>query len=41
MSASNVARLMSIYAAARAHDREVVLVGRSLWRIEEVARDTG
>jgi ribonuclease J len=39
--ASNVARLLSIYSAARAHDREVVLVGRSLIRIEEVARDTG
>ncbi|HVY13523.1 MAG TPA: ribonuclease J [Alphaproteobacteria bacterium] len=39
--ASNVARLMSIYDAAKAHGREVALVGRSLWRIEAVARDTG
>jgi ribonuclease J len=39
--ASNVARLMSIYEAAKAHGREVALVGRSLWRIEAVARETG
>ncbi len=39
--ASNVARLLSIHAAARAHGRETALVGRSLWRIEAVGRDTG
>jgi ribonuclease J len=39
--ASNVARLRSISDAARAHDREVALVGRSLWRIEQAARETG
>jgi len=38
---SNVARLTSIVAAARAHDRHVALVGRSLWRIEHAARETG
>jgi ribonuclease J len=39
--ASNVARLRSISDAARAHDRDVALVGRSLWRIEQAARETG
>jgi ribonuclease J len=39
--ASNVARLESIAAAAAAHDRDVALVGRSLWRINKAARDTG
>ncbi len=39
--ASNVARLSSIAAAAAAHDRHVALVGRSLWRIEHAARETG
>jgi ribonuclease J len=39
--ASNVARLRSISDAARAHGREVALVGRSLWRIEQAARETG
>ena len=38
---SNVARLLSIYHAARASGRETALVGRSLWRIETVARETG
>lgn len=38
---SNVARLMSVYRAAKAVEREVALVGRSLWRIEAAARDTG
>lgn len=38
---SNVARLLSIYQAARASGRETALVGRSLWRIEVVARETG
>src|SRR5262249_10455821 len=39
--ASNVARLTSIAAAAAKHDRQVALVGRSLWRIEQAARETG
>jgi ribonuclease J len=39
--ASNVARLTSIAAAAAANDRQVALVGRSLWRIEKAARETG
>ena len=39
--ASNVARLSTIYHAPRANDRDVALVGRSLWRIEKAARDNG
>jgi ribonuclease J len=39
--ASNVARLQSAAAAAAAHDRHAALVGRSLWRIERAARETG
>ena len=39
--ASNVARLTSIAAAAAAHGRHTALVGRSLWRIERAARETG
>jgi ribonuclease J len=39
--ASNVARLQTIAQAARANDRDVALVGRSLWRIEKAARETG
>jgi ribonuclease J len=39
--ASNVARLESAAKAAAAHDRHVGLVGRSLWRIEHAARETG
>ena len=39
--ASNVARLTSIARAAAAAGREVALVGRSLWRIEQAARETG
>lgn len=38
---SNVARLRSIAEAAAINDRHVALVGRSLWRIEEAARETG
>lgn len=38
---SNMARILSAHAAARAADREVALVGRSLWRMEAAARDTG
>ena len=39
--ASNVARVESAAFAAAAHDRHVALVGRSLWRIERAARETG
>jgi len=39
--ASNVARLETIAHAAAAHGREVALVGRSLWRIDKAARESG
>jgi ribonuclease J len=39
--ASNIARLESIAVAAAAHDRHVALVGRSLWRMNEAARENG
>src|SRR4051794_12704071 len=39
--ASNVARLQTIAQVARAHDRDVALVGRSLYRIDKAARDNG
>lgn len=39
--ASNVARLETIITAAHAHDREVALVGRSMHRIVQAARETG
>jgi ribonuclease J len=39
--ATNVARLESVALAAEANDRSVALVGRSLWRIERAARETG
>jgi len=39
--ATNVARLESIAVAAAANERHVALVGRSLWRIERAARETG
>jgi ribonuclease J len=39
--ASNVARLETIAHAAAANGREVALVGRSLRRIDKVARETG
>mgnify|MGYP001125708279 CR=1 FL=1 len=39
--ASNVARLESIAKAAAVHDRHVALVGRSLWRIVDAARESG
>lgn len=38
---TNVARLVSIYEAARANNRHVVLVGRSLHSIDDVARESG
>ena len=39
--ASNVARLETIAHAAAVHDRDVALVGRSLWRIDKAARENG
>jgi ribonuclease J len=39
--ASNVARMRAVAEAAAACDREVVLVGRSMERIAQVARETG
>ncbi|TNE41838.1 MAG: ribonuclease J [Alphaproteobacteria bacterium] len=39
--ASNFARLTSAIEAARANDRHVCLVGRSMLRITEAARETG
>jgi ribonuclease J len=39
--ASNVARLESIARAAQAHDRQTALVGRSLWRMLESAKEAG
>jgi ribonuclease J len=39
--ASNVARLASVAAAAAANDRHAALVGRSLWRMDHAARETG
>jgi len=39
--ASNVARLQTIFHAAAAQGRAVALVGRSLWRINAAARETG
>ena len=39
--ASNVARVESIYEAAKQNGRDVCLLGRSLWRIDAAARATG
>lgn len=39
--ASNVARMKAVAAAAAANDRQVVLAGRSLIRMEQAARATG
>jgi len=39
--ATNVARLQTISEAARANGRDVALVGRSLWRVQAAARETG
>jgi ribonuclease J len=39
--ASNVARVRAVAEAAAACDREVVLVGRAMERISQVARETG
>jgi ribonuclease J len=39
--ASNVARLETIAYAARTQDRDVALIGRSLWRMDKAARENG
>jgi ribonuclease J len=39
--ATNVARLQSIYEAAKRSNRSVCLIGRSLWNIDEAARKSG
>ncbi len=39
--ASNIARLESIAHAAAANDRSAALVGRSLWRFNDAARENG
>jgi ribonuclease J len=39
--ASHVGRLRAVAAAARAADREVVVVGRAMERVTQVARETG
>jgi len=39
--ASHVARIRAVAAAARLADREVVLVGRAMERVVQVARETG
>src|SRR5262249_49564701 len=39
--ASNVARLKAVADAARAAEREVVVVGRAMERVVQVARETG
>jgi ribonuclease J len=39
--ASNVARIKAVADAAKAADREVVIVGRAMERVAQVARETG
>ena len=39
--ASNIARVRSIAEVAAANDRSVALIGRSLWRMTDAARETG
>ena len=39
--ASNVARIRAVAKAAAANDRQVVVMGRSLWRVIEVGRELG
>ena len=39
--ASNVARLRAVAEAAKAADREVVVIGRAMDRIVQIARETG
>jgi len=38
---SNVARIKAVAEAAKANDRSVVVVGRSLWRVIDVAAECG
>lgn len=38
---TNAARLYSIYQAAKKNGREVCLLGRSLWKVDEAARSCG
>lgn len=38
---TNVARIHSIYHAAQKCGRQVCLIGRSLWAVEDAARETG
>ena len=39
--ASNLARTCSIIEAAKESGREIILCGRSFWRLVDVARDSG
>jgi ribonuclease J len=39
--ASNVARMESVALAAAANDRQTALVGRSLWRMHDAAKENG
>jgi ribonuclease J len=39
--ASNLARLLTVFEVASSHGRSVVVVGRSMWRILDCARETG
>ncbi|HVI92046.1 MAG TPA: ribonuclease J [Dongiaceae bacterium] len=39
--ASNIARIGTIARVAAAHDRRVALIGRSLWRMVQAARENG
>lgn len=39
--ATNVARLRSVYEAAKKNGRQVCLIGRSLWQADDAARKTG
>lgn len=39
--ASNVSRLESVYEAAKATNRQPILIGRSMWKIYKAAQDCG
>jgi ribonuclease J len=39
--ASNLARLLTVFEVAARHSRSVAVVGRSMWRILDCARETG
>ncbi len=39
--ASNLARVLAIVKAAKAAGRDVILAGRSMWRVVEAGRETG